>query len=161
MFKRPMSFRHLLVLGLMLSAFSPVNAIGETVTVRIINVTNGHPLRNQGISLSLLYDKEEDRPAKYDQIQNFTTDSSGEAKITILDPPPKYLDFRLHMTSEHWKYAPLISVLTQEVIQNGIIEKAGVEKKNDIIPKTLPGEIIILARPLSFFERLLYPIMKY
>jgi hypothetical protein len=51
---------------------------------------------------------------------------------------------------------------TQDLIQNGIVgpQPSAKSEKSNAALKVAPGEVLVLTGPMSFFERLLYPIMK-
>jgi hypothetical protein len=50
-------------------------------------------------------------------------------------------------------------VTTQDLIQKGILE--GEKLTTPAVPvKAEPGEILFVARPFTFFERLFYPLLK-
>jgi hypothetical protein len=142
---------------LLLSPF----CLAQTIIVRVINAKNGHPLQKQEISISIGYDKGEVAPATYEKSIAVETDIEGKAQFKLPDPPPKWLSFRIRLSSEHWHYASRATERTQELIEHGIvISVPGKPKESDVPIKAVPGEIIFPARPFTFFERLLFPIEK-
>ena len=148
------------VIYLLLLGLSPF-CLAQVVTVRVIDITNGHPLKHQHVLLFLFYnDKKEPLPAKYDKITDRETNINGEAQFALPEPPPKRLDFKMRMSSAHWHYVENFYANTQEVIQKGFVEPHFKPKKTDALVKAVPGEIILFARPTTFFYRLFYPIMK-
>jgi hypothetical protein len=134
---------------------------GQAIRVRVINGKNGHPLPKQQVSVSLLYEGNETKPAKYDAIQHFDTDANGVAQFSLPEPAPAHLSVGVRLTSEHWHCgcaAPAL-VVTKELIQKGIVE--GWELSSPSKPVTAaPAEIVFVARPFTFFELLLYPLLK-
>jgi hypothetical protein len=134
----------------------------QTITIRVINIRNGDPLQKQQVSISIGYDKGEEAPAKYDKIVNLETDIEGKAEYNLPEPPPRYVHFRVRLSSEYWHYAPVSTERTQELIQQGVVVSTPQTKprKSDFPIKVKPGEIIFLARPFTFFERLFYPVTK-
>jgi hypothetical protein len=102
---------------------------GQAIRVRVINGKNGHPLPKQQVSVSLLYEGNETKPAKYDAIQHFDTDANGLAQFSLPEPAPAHLSVGVRLTSEHWHCgcaAPAL-VVTKELIQKGIVEGREIE----------------------------------
>jgi hypothetical protein len=134
----------------------------QVVTVRVINAADGHPLQKQHVSVSLLYEKGEKAPTKYDANLSLETDANGEAHFTLPGPAPPHISAQVRLTSEQWRCGCGVLAATADVIQKGIVGPlAGAEPKKSAAPvKASPGEILFVARPLSFFERLLYPFVK-
>jgi hypothetical protein len=134
----------------------------QVVTIRVIEAADGRPLQKQRVSVSLLYDKNEPTPTKYDAVLSLETDQNGEAQFRLPEPAPAHLATQVNLTSEHWRCGCSLLATTRDLIQKGIVEpKPGPEsKKSAVLAKAEPGEILILARRLTLFERLLYPLMK-
>jgi len=148
------------LIGLFALWLSPL-CLAQVVTVRIINITNGHPLQKQRVSLSLLYDKGEQRPAKYDEIISHETNINGEADFELPEPPPRILFINIRMSSEHWRCTRTWAPNTQEVVQRGIVRlPGGKPQKTDVLINAVPGVMVFPARPFTFWERLLYPLLK-
>lgn len=134
----------------------------QVVTVRVINAADGRPLQKQQVSVSLLYEKGEKTPAKYEANLSLETDANGEAHFTLPEPAPPHISAQVRLTSEHWRCGCGVLAATGDVIQKGIVSPlpGGESKKAAASLKVAPGEILFAARPLSFFERLLYPFVK-
>ena len=148
--ERPDSF---LVLGSHLFCF------GQVISARVINAKNGHPLPKQHISISLLDEKGEKIETKQGALLELETDINGDAQFTLPEAAPAHLSARARLTSEHWRCGCWALVATQDVVQKGIVE--GNELTTPAKPvKAEPGEILFIARPLTFLERLLYPLEK-
>src|SRR6266853_4743202 len=142
-----------LVLGSHLSCF------GQVISARVINAKNGHPLPKQHISISLLDEKGEKIETKQGALLELETDINGDAQFTLPEAAPAHLSARARLTSEHWRCGCWALVATQDVVQKGIVE--GNELTTPAKPvKAEPGEILFIARPLTFLERLLYPLEK-
>jgi hypothetical protein len=152
-------FRNGLLICLFLLWISP-SCFAQVITIRVINITNGHPLQNQQVSISLHYNGER-TPAKYEGILNLETNVKGEAQFELPDPPPKQLSISVRI-SEKWRCGCRQDANTQEVIQKGIValSPSYEYKKRDVVVKAIPGEIIFPARPYNFIERLLHPLVK-
>lgn len=142
-----------------LLGFCP-SCLAQIITVRVIDVANGRPLQRQKVSVSLLYDKGEQTPPKYDATLNLETNVNGEVQFTIPEPAPMHLSAQVYLTSEHWRCGCTVFGTTQDVIQKGLAspQPGSASKKADVTTKA--SEILFLARPLTFFERLLYPLVK-
>ena len=132
----------------------------QTVRIRVINGENGKPLQKQQVSASLIYRKGENAPEKYDAILNLETDSNGEAQFSLPEPAPAHLSAQLKIDWGRWHCGCRVLAVTQDVIQRGIVESAAVREGSSASIKADPGEILLVTRPMSFFERLLYPLLK-
>lgn len=133
----------------------------QSITIRVINSNNGKPLPRQGISVNLLYGKGERAPAKYDATVRLKTDDDGEARLDLPEPAPAHLGFQVRLTSQHWHCACQDLVATQDLIEKGInVQDGGKAKPPAGSANALPGEILFRARPFTFFEKLLYPLVK-
>lgn len=148
---------------LLLLCYGPF-CLAQDVTVRVINAENGHPVQKQAISVSFLYDKKYDKeiPAKYDLVLNLETDVNGEAHFKLPEPPPVHFSAQVRMDWSRWKCGCGILGSTDDLVQKGIVGPvATTDSKNSAaLVKAVPGEILFVARPLSFFERLLGPLLK-
>jgi len=134
----------------------------QVVTVRLINAADARPLQKQEVSLSLLYEKGEKTPTKYESNLSLETDANGEAHFTLPEPSPSHISAQVRLTSGHWRCGCGVLAATGDVIQKGIFGPlpGGESKKPTASLKAVPGEILFAAHPLSFFERLLYPFVK-
>jgi hypothetical protein len=134
--------------------------LAQAVTIRVINAADGHPLQKQQISVTFFYDKGEKRPAKYEATLSLETNVNGEAQFTFPEPAPAHLAAQVRIDWGRWKCGCGVLAATEDLIQKGIVESAATPKKSPVPVKAVPGEILFVARPLSFFERLLYPFVK-
>jgi hypothetical protein len=145
---------------LLLLWISP-SCFGQVIKVRIINGKNGNPLPKQQIAVSLLYEEGEQKPAKYDALLRDNTDAKGVAQFDLPAPSPAHLSVGARLASEYWHCGCDIPalVVTKELIQKGIVVGRELGSPATSV-KAEPGEILFVARPLSFFERLFYPLLK-
>jgi len=151
---RCLAFIFVLSLGLSVQA--------QEVIVRIINAADGRPLQNQAISVSFLYDRKYDKeiPAKHDAVLHLETNASGDAHFGFPEPPPAHFSAQVRVDWSHWKCGCWLLGSTDELVRKGIVgPKVGTDKSASDI-KPVPGEILFVARPLSWFERLLYPLTR-
>jgi hypothetical protein len=149
-----MAIMRALIGALLLCQFS----FAQAVKVRVVNGNNGDPLPKQAVSVQFLYDK----PPKASPPLRIETDANGEAQYRIPDPPPEYVDVRLALTSEHWHCGCWVMAHTEDVISKGIVDATPPNKaKASTTPANAePGQIVFIVRPYTFFEKLLYPLVK-
>jgi hypothetical protein len=136
--------------------------LAQPVTIRVIDVHDGHPLQKEQVSLNLLYEREQKKPASYESLQTGVTDASGEVQFQIPDPAPAHFSAMVHLTTEYLICGCWVLGTTQDLLQKGIIGPvpSARSEKSDVALHAAPALILILARPMSFWERLFYPIMK-
>ncbi len=133
----------------------------QVVRIRIISAKDGRPLKNQPISVSLLYEKTEKVPPNLDPNLSLQTDANGEAQLRLPEPPPAHIGAQVRLTSDNWRCACSALVTTHDVIVKGFTVTATTKKSETSHSlQAQPGEILFAARPLGFFERLLEPFVK-
>jgi hypothetical protein len=154
-----MLLRYLTLICLLSVGFS---CFAQTVTIRVVNANDGSPLQYQPVSVSQLYDKGQMHPAKYDANLNLQTDADGKVRFVLLVPAPAHISAQVRVAPAHWRCGCGVLVATEELIRDGVVGPlpAADEGKSAAPLKAPPGEILIVARPLSFWERLLYPFVK-
>ncbi len=140
------------------------SCLAQEAKIRVINGANGRPLPKLAVSVSFLYDKKYDKeiPANYDALLKLETDENGEARFRFPQPPPVHFSSQVRVDWSHWDCGCGILGSTEDLVREGINGpvRVKVEKKFAARYKAAPGEILFIFRPLSFFERLLYPLMK-
>lgn len=149
------SFRYVAFISWLMLAPS---CTAQAVTIRVVNANDGSPLQKQPVSVTLSYSKGEKSLATLD----FETDQNGEVHFVLSKPAPERLSARVRLTSEHWRCGCGVVVPTKALLQEGVVGPlpAGQSEHSAARIKTAPGEILFVARPLSFWERLLYPFVK-
>jgi hypothetical protein len=155
------SFRCLVCL--LLLGVAP-SCLAQEAKIRVINGPNGRPLPKVAVLVSFLYDKKYDReiPTNYVASLKLETDENGEAHFRFPQPPPAHFSALVRVDESHWQCGCGILGSTQDLVREGIsgpIPPSN-DKKLAAHYKASPGEILVIAEPLSFFERLLYPLMK-
>jgi len=132
----------------------------QIVTIRVVNPKNSKPLQKRPVTVALLYEKGESVPQKYDANLSLMTDVNGEVRFALPNPAPRHMSAHVSLP-EIWGCCGVLAA-TEEVIRVGIVapKDIGESAKSALPPKALPGEILFLARPPSFWERLLYPLEK-
>jgi len=148
-------FRYLVIVAL----FSLGSCFAQVVAVRVVNANNGQPLQGRQVSVSLLYEKGEPVPEKYDANLSLLTDAKGEVHFALPNPAPAHISAQVHMP-DSWRCACGILAPTEELIHSGIVAPGVTAGKPATAAKAVPGEILFSAGPLSFWERLLYPFVK-
>jgi hypothetical protein len=151
-------FRYLVIV-VIVALFSLGSCFAQVVAVRVVNASNGQPLQGRQVSVSLLYEKGEPVPQKYDANLNLLTDANGEVHFTLPSPAPTHISVQARLP-ESWRCACGILAPTEELIRSGIVAPGATAGKSSIPAKAVPGEILFSGRPLSFWERLLYPFVK-
>lgn len=129
--------------------------LAKAVTVRVINEDNGRPLQHQQVTISLLYEKGERAQAKYDAVLSLATDVNGEAQFRLPEPAPAHFSAFVRIDLTRWRCPCFVLASTGNVMQKGIVESAADRRRPRAPVKAVPGDILFIAHPLSFFERLL------
>jgi hypothetical protein len=149
-------------LGILIALIAaPLTLDAQAIKIRVINLNNGRPLPNQHVSIALSYEKGQKAPAKYDANLRLETDVDGEAVLHLPEPAPAHLLVSVRLTSEYWHCSCLAIGDTPDLVQKGLVQSAGREPAGPATnAKPEPGVVLFLARPFTFLERLLYPLMK-
>jgi hypothetical protein len=151
------SCRYIWFFALLLLPFMNTACFSQTVVIRIINVTNKHPVRKQrvyiwGISGKLALDEEDERRArgKFKLLTNkispelsLITDANGAAQFELPKPAPAYFYVRAVLSEPHWDCTCVERVSTEEVLQKGFVTLsvyADSWKPKPIQPKS--GEVL-------------------
>jgi hypothetical protein len=137
----------------LLFLLAPV-CLAQEVAVRLINAVNGRPLQDQPVSVSFLYDRKYDKSIpKYDRVLHLETDVNGEAHFRLPEPPPTQFSAQASLDWSRWNCGCGILGSTDDLIGKGIVA-------NSPTSAAVPGQLLFVTRPLSFFERLIYQVMK-
>jgi hypothetical protein len=134
----------------------------QSFKVRVINGSNGRPLQNQQVLISLLYDKSQTAPVVDDSSLHRTTDSAGEIEFKLPDVAPAHISVLVRLTSPYWRCGCLAFVSTQDLLLKGVVEDwAASKSKSSVVHRQeMPGLVLFVAYPYSLFWRLLYPLVK-
>ncbi len=136
------------------------NCVGQVVRVRVVNAKNGEPLVKQHIAISLQYRAGEPKPTKYDARLSLETDANGVARISLPEPAPAHLSVSAHLTSEYWHcVCTTPPSASKQLLQEGIVA-GGEAGSPEAWAKATPGELLFVAHPFTFFERIFYPLYK-
>jgi len=147
-----MAFMKALVLFLLAPT---VSCLAQQVTVRVVDIKNGQPLKGEKVVIQFF--------AAHPSLSPTTvqTDVNGETHFVVPNPTPEYVDVHVFLKSEHWHCGCWVYARTNRVLQQGVVQSPATKMRQGIQEAAgKPGEIVIVARPLTFFEKLLYPLVK-
>jgi hypothetical protein len=147
-----------------------VASFGQTVSIRLVNVGDENPVRNQrlyvsGIGGTPTSETDErlrliNKPSTADL--TLVTDTMGRAAFELPKPAPAYFYVRAALSTPHWDCTCVERVSTEEVAEKGFVvltPYAARWKRNPRIqPK--PGEVLLVLRPLPLWFRLFFPVLK-
>lgn len=139
-----------------------LTCFAQTVTIRVVNANDGSPLQHQPVSVSLLYENGQKPPAKYDANLKLQTDAHGEVRFVLPAPAPAHISAQVRVAPSRWRCGCGVLVATEELTRDGVVGPLPAADAGKFAApfKAAPGEILFVARPLSFWERLLYPFVK-
>lgn len=154
-------FQNVLITYLFMLCVTPLS-FAQTITIRAVDVTSGHSLKQYRATIWLLYTKQDASSTKQVPELEIQSDSSGIIRFSLPEQVPQRLFIRLILKEGHWRCGSVEFADSQELIQKGIVGLSPSPKSNktDVVVKAMPVEIVFLARPMTFFERLLYPLVK-
>lgn len=141
------------------------SCLAQEAKIRVINGANGRPLSKLAVSVSFLYDKKFDKeiPTNYVASLDLETDENGEAHFKF----PATSATHTFRPKSAWISHTGIAVAEYSVQQRTLVREgiggpipSSDHKKPAARHKATPGEILVIAGPFSFLERLLYPLMK-
>jgi hypothetical protein len=152
---------------------SCVNAVcfGQTVSVRLVNLTDESPVSNQRLYVSGISGKaainEEDERLKltkkpFTADLSLVTDTMGRAEFDLPKPAPAYFYIRAALSGPDWDCTCLVRVSTEEVVQKGFVVLSPYAAKAKPTPPIQPksGEVLFALRPTPFWVRFLWPLLK-
>jgi len=129
----------------------------QELTVRVLNAKNRQPLAKQTVTVQYLNEK----PPGASAPVTLKTDGHGEARFTVPSPLPATVNVMVHLTSEHWNCGCWVMAEAAKVLHDGVAGPLpSVNTKNVKNFKPEPTEVVILASPFTFWQRLLYPLEK-
>jgi hypothetical protein len=164
------SRRYIWSLALLLLPCVGTTCFGQTVTIRIVNVTNESPVKKQKVSVSGISGKEETleearrklvtKPTTPDLL--LVTDAHGEAQFELPKTAPAYFYVRAEVSGPVWDCTCMVRVSTEDVVQKGFMvspgDHEGSRSKPSIQPKA--GEILFRLRPTPWWVRVLWPLVR-
>ena len=158
-------------IAILVSFFVNPACVGQTVSIRLVNLTDDSPLRNQRVYVSGISGKgalnERDERLKLIKKPlapdlSLVTDSMGRAEFDLPKGAPAHFYIRAVLSGPHWDCTCLVRVFTEEIVQKGrVVLTPYAERgkpKPPIEPK--PGEVLFLLRPTPLWVRLLWPLLQ-
>ena len=116
-------------------------------------------MKKQPVLVSFLYESKEKTPPDLRPTMQADTDANGEVSFHLPEPAPAHFGAQIRLTSENWRCACYALAITQEVIEKGVTLGPTNEKSGDWT-RARPGEILFIARPPTFFERVVQPLVR-
>lgn len=134
----------------------------QDITIRVMDVTNGHLLTDYQVSIWPLHAEQKSASTNTIPILDIKADNSGIVIFNLPEPIPQRLFIKIDIQAGRWRCGTVEFVDTQDVFRNGVVGLSPAPKrgKTDVVVKAMPGVIVFLARPMTFLERLLYPLVK-
>jgi hypothetical protein len=127
------------------------SCLAQEITVLVMNADDGRPMRKVSMTVSALRGE---TPLRSDgDSLSLKTDLNGEAHFTLPNPAPPHIIVNVDLPSSRWDCLCLVTGFTKDVIQKGFVSKVG-EMKISAPVKATPGQILVPARRMSFFQRL-------
>jgi hypothetical protein len=150
------TIRELACWSVILIAFQ--SSFGQEISVRIIDAQNGRSVRHQVVWMGF-YEAPANQVFRRAQ---YKTDWHGVAHIQLPAPPP--LKISLSVEPESFRCAGFVDATTEDILNRGAtsqLNKVRCELSKPLSPTDpKPGEVVIFAHPMSWWQRLLAPLEK-
>jgi hypothetical protein len=156
-----------------LTFLSCVHAVGfgQTVSIRLVDLRNESPVRNQRVYVSGISGKavtnEEDERSKlikkpFTADLTLMTDATGRASFDLPKPAPAHFYIRAALSGPHWDCTCLVRVSTEELMHKGFLVLSPYAEKERPKPPIQPksGEVVLAIRPTPLWVRFLWPLLK-
>ncbi len=128
----------------------------QSVGIRVVDM-KGQAIAKQPIRVSFSAEK----LAKAADAVTLETDAKGEASFNLPEPAPPQLEVRVSLREGRWLCNCVLMTDTNTVLHQGVVQPAPHETAvPKSTPEAQPGQIVFVARPMGFFERLFYPLIK-
>jgi hypothetical protein len=160
---RRSSSHQLLRLALFLSGAIGSTCFGQTVTVRLINATDGRPVGGEKVLVSGIKGGGDTREeALHKLIRKPTspdltliTDAQGAIQFDLPKAPPTDFYVRADLHHPAWDCTCFVMISTEKVMHNGVL--FGPHEDTTIQPQ--PGEILFRLRPTPVWMRVFWPFL--
>jgi hypothetical protein len=145
--------------------------VGQTVSIRLVNLTNESPVSNQSVYVSGINGKAATR-GKDERLNlirkpvtadlSLVTDAAGRAGFDLPTPAPAYFYIRAELSGPHWDCTCTVRVSTDEVVQKGFVVLTPYAERGKPKPVIQPksGEVLLALRPLPLWVRFFWPLLK-
>jgi hypothetical protein len=129
---------------------------GETVVVRVISGVEGLPLSGQPVTMQLRYGKTATEEA-HTILLRYTTDFSGEAEFPLPLAKPQALNVDVKFEAKGLRCSCRVLTETETVLREGLtVANPAHGSKTPAVVKPRPGQIVFIARPSSFLQKVIY-----
>lgn len=125
----------------------------QQVSIHVVSSNGGQPL--PGCKLNVFFVNPKQGKDAVKGSQDLQTDADGMARFTLPQPNPEVLNVYAFPQTEKW-YATSVSAKTAVVLQKGI-ESRGM--KTNIKSRDDPGQILILAQPVTLWDKIIHTIL--
>ena len=123
---------------------------GEMMVVKVLNGSDGAPVSDQFVTVEF-------RSGKTATVDVRKTDSSGEARFPMPEVKPETLGVEVHFTARGLHCSCRVQTQTETVVREGLIVSPRIRHpKTPSAIQAGPGNIVFVARPTSFLEKVLY-----
>jgi len=139
----------------------------QTITIRLVDLTNQSPISNQHVYVFGLSGKAEMKEEKVRlELSNplaadmtLVTDIKGEATFDLPKSVPPYFYVRAQLSGRHWDCFCGPRIATAELVQKGIVVRNDERKAEPSIqPKA--KELLFALRPTPWWVRVFWPLLK-
>jgi hypothetical protein len=164
----PRRTRELCLTLILLSCLSPAG-FAQTITIRIVNLTNKKPVKNVLIYVSGITEKAADERDQgrrivakpIDAELRLPTGANGEASLSLPKPPPERFYIRASLSGPHWDCTCLVRVVTEEVMRSGLVVMSPYAHRRSERPiPPRPGEVFLGLKPTPWWVRVFWPVLK-
>ena len=125
----------------------------QQVSIRVVNSSNGQPLPGWKVDVYFVNPTQGKDAVKGSQ--HFQTDSDGMARFTLPQPIPEVLNVYVFPHTEKW-YVGSVKANTTAVLQKGSQSK-GIKMHGKVMAD--PGQILILAKPITLWDKIVHTIL--
>ena len=126
---------------------------GELVVIKVLNGANGAGVANQLVTVQLRYAKSS---GKRNDIQISRTDSDGELRFLVRDIRPESLEVNVQVEEKGLRCSCRVKTEPETVLRKGLVVSRGSLRKTAPAVEAQPAEIVFIARPSGFLEKMMY-----
>jgi hypothetical protein len=128
----------------------------QSITFRLLSGPGAKPIPHKIVSINFYSRMPQGHdPAAHTSALTLKTDAKGEVHFSLPDPAPVYVVASANLRPSEWGCACSAMSTTADVLRRGSGNWTGPPGSH---PN--PGEIVIWAIPLTFWERVFYPIWE-
>ena len=132
-------------------------ASAQEISVKLIDVRNGRAMANEPVAVRFLASNPEEQNRKDLQPLRLTTGTDGIARFSL--PNMHALGISVDAPSlSLFRCGASVHVKSEVLLQAGAAAQNSCGQSVGVRPK--PGEIVLFARPMHWWERLLAPLTR-